>query len=256
VIVGPLLEATKKLVTGDKVARYLSAELRDRIRKTSVKIEVVDRVARSEQLVTPREFDGERLELPRRCETPLGDVHVELYVRCESSQPDAGIALCKDGTRVLRDVAELLPFQHAPWNDGRLEGLLDFDPLTLAPGTRSGIVADEAFDALVKAAEAMEPEILAALEQREQAETDRASRQILKQVHKALATALADLPSADYLFFDIPTASAASGTRVGARGEPLRRRLQRRCCRSIPVRLPPCGSRPGTRGENPAVSAG
>jgi hypothetical protein len=221
VIVGPLLEATKKLVTGDKVARYLSAELRDRIRKTSVKIEVVDRVARSEQLVTPREFDGERLELPRRCETPLGDVHVELYVRCESSQPDAGIALCKDGTRVLRDVAELLPFQHAPWNDGRLEGLLDFDPLTLAPGTRSGIVADEAFDALVKAAEAMEPEILAALEQREQAETDRASRQILKQVHKALATALADLPSADYLFFDIPTASAASGTRVGARGEPL-----------------------------------
>jgi hypothetical protein len=42
VIVGPLLEATKKLVTGEKVARYLSAELRDRIRKTGVKIEVVD----------------------------------------------------------------------------------------------------------------------------------------------------------------------------------------------------------------------
>jgi hypothetical protein len=146
VIVGPLLEATKKLVTGEKVARYLSAELRDRIRKTGVKIEVVDRVSRSEQLVTPREFDGDRLEIPRRCKTPLGDVHVELYMRCESSQPDAAIALCKDGTRVLRDVCELLPFQHAPWCDGRLEGLLDFDPLTLAPGTRSGIVADDAFD--------------------------------------------------------------------------------------------------------------
>lgn len=221
VIVGPLIEATKKLVTGEKVARYLSAELRDRIRNTGVKIEVVDRVSRSEQLVTPREFDGERLEIPRRCKTPLGDVHVELYMRCESSQPDAAIALCKDGTRVLRDVCELLPFQHAPWNDGRLEGLLDFDPLLLAPGTRSGIIADEAFDAFVAAAAALEPEILAALEQREQAETDRASRQILKQVHKAFVTALSDLPSADYIFFDIPAQAPALGNRPGGRGESL-----------------------------------
>jgi hypothetical protein len=221
VIVGPLLEATKKLVTGEKVARYLSAELRDRIRNTGVKIEVVDRVSRSEQIVTPREFDGERLEIPRRCETPLGDVHVELYMRCESSQPDAAIALCKDGTRVLRDVCELLPFQHAPWNDGRLEGLLDFDPLLLAPGTRSGIIADEAFDAFVAAATALEPEIQAALEQREQAETDRASRQILKQVHKAFVTALSDLPSADYIFFDIPAQAPALGNRPGGRGESL-----------------------------------
>jgi len=207
VVVGPLLETTKKLVTGEKVARYLSAELRDRIRTTGVKIQVVDRVSRSEQLVTPREFDGERLELPRRCQTPQGDLQVELYLRCESSQADAGIALCKDGTRVLRDIGELLPFQHAPWNDGRLEGLLDFEPLTLAPGTRSGIVADEAFDALIAAATALEPEIREALAQREQAETDRASRQILKQVHKAFATALADLPSAEYIFFDIPKAA-------------------------------------------------
>jgi len=221
VVVGPLLETTKKLVTGEKVARYLSAELRDRIRTTGVRIQVVDRVSRSEQLVTPREFDGERLELPRRCQTPQGDLQVELYLRCESSQADAGIALCKDGTRVLRDIGELLPFQHAPWNDGRLEGLLDFEPLTLAPGTRSGIVADEAFDALIAAATALEPEILEALAQREQAETDRASRQILKQVHKAFVTALADLPSAEYIFFDIPKAASGLEHRGGLRGEPL-----------------------------------
>ena len=37
VAVGPLLEATRNLVTGDKVARYLSVELRDRIRRTGTK---------------------------------------------------------------------------------------------------------------------------------------------------------------------------------------------------------------------------
>ena len=218
IVVGPVLESTRKLVTGEKIARYLSAELRDRIRMTGARILVVDRVARKELPVTPREFDGERLELPRRYPTALGDVQVELYVRGEGSSPDAGIALCKDGTRVLREIAELLPFQHAPWTDTRLEGLVDFEPLTLAPGTRNGVVVNEALDALVEMAAVIERDLLEVLEQREQAETEQASRQILKQVHKAFTSALSELPSEDYLFFDIPKAATtvADGGTAGS----------------------------------------
>ena len=227
VIVGPLLEATRKLVTGEKIARYLSAELRDRIRKTGVTIQVVDRVSRKELPVTPREFDGERLEIVRRVKTTLGDLFVELYVRCDSSSPEAGVALCKDGTRVLKDVSELLPLQHAPWTDGRLEGLLDFEPLTLAPGTRAGVVPDEAFNALIEAVVGIESEILAVLEKREQAETDRASKQILRQVHKAFVSALGELPPAEYIFFDIPKNAPSFEPREGGRGEPLQTETSR-----------------------------
>jgi hypothetical protein len=209
VVVGPLLESTKNLVTGEKIARYLSAELRDRIRLTGVAIDVVDPVARRQVRVIPREFDGERLEIPRRYPTPLGDVSVEIYVRGDESSDSAGISLCKDGTRVLPTVTELLPFQHAPWDDRRLVGLLDFEPLRLAPGTRSGIVPDGAFDALVAVAPAIERDILDTLATREQAEAERASRQLLKQVHKAFAAALSDLPAEDYLFFDIPKQAPA-----------------------------------------------
>ena len=119
VIVGPLLEATKNLVTGEKVARYLSAELRDRIRRSGATIEVIDSVSRKQLPVVPREFDGDRLEIPRRYPTPLGDINVEVYVRGEQATGEPGIAVCKDGTRVLKDVTELLPFQHAPWTDRR-----------------------------------------------------------------------------------------------------------------------------------------
>ena len=221
VIVGPLLEATKSLVTGEKIARYLSAELRDRIRLTGVMIDVVDSIARKELRVTPREFDGERLEIPRRYATPLGDINVEVYARGEIAAAEGGVSVCKDGTRVLKDITELLPFQHAPWNDRRLEGLLDFEPLTLAPGTRSGIVADAALDAFVAAAVTIEQDILAALETREQAEAERASRQILKQVHKAFASALSDLPAEDYLFFDIPKQAQPLQPHAGSMGEAL-----------------------------------
>lgn len=219
VIVGPLLEATKNLVTGEKVARYLSAELRDRIRRSGATIEVNDSVARKQIAVVPREFDGDRLEIPRRYPTPLGDVNVEVYVRGEQASGEPGIAVCKDGTRVLKDVTELLPFQHAPWTDRRLEGLLDFEPLTLAPGTRSGIVPDAALDALVEAAAAIEDDIREALAGREQAEAERASRQLLKQVHKAFTSALAELPAEEYLFFDIPKAAPTLQGRPGVAGD-------------------------------------
>jgi hypothetical protein len=227
VSVGPLLETTKNLVTGEKIARYLSAELRDRIRNTGVKIDVVDAVARREIRVVPREFDGERLEIPRRYPTPFGEVGVEIYLRGDDATGPGGIAVCKDGTRVLADITELLAFQQPPWTDRRLEGLVDFEALALAPGTRSGIVPDAALDALVAVAPAIATDIAAAVAGREQAEAERASRQLLKQVHKAFATALAELPAEDYLFFDIPKAEPAlqdrAGTGPGAAGEPRSR---------------------------------
>jgi hypothetical protein len=208
VVVGPLLDSTRKLVTGEKIARYLSAELRDRIRSTGAEILVADRVARREIAVAPREFTGERLDLPRRYPTPLGDVHVEIYVRPEAAAGEPGVALCKDGTRVLERIADLLPFQHAPWTDRRLEGLVDFEPLMLAPGTRGGVVPDAALEALVVAGTTIAVDLAAALECREAAETERASRQILKQVHKAFVSALAELPAEEYVYFDIPKPAA------------------------------------------------
>jgi hypothetical protein len=221
VIVGPLLDATKNLVTGEKIARYLSAELRDRIRATAVAIDVADSVARRELRVIPREFEGERLEIPRRYPTPLGDVNVEIYARGDDATDPAGIALCKDGTRVLATVTELLPFQRSPWDDRRLVGLIDFEPLTLAPGTRSGVVPDAALEALVAVAPGIERDILDTLATREQAEAERASRQLLKQVHKAFASALADLPAEDYLFFDIPKQAAVLQPHAGGSAESL-----------------------------------
>ena len=226
VSVGPLLETTKNLVTGEKIARYLSAELRDRIRNTGVMIDVVDAVARREVRVVPREFDGERLEIPRRYPTPLGEVGVEIYLRGDDAIGSGGIAVCKDGTRVLADITELLAFQQPPWTDRRLEGLVDFEALALAPGTRSGIVPDASLDALVAVAPAIAADIAACVSSREQAEAERASRQLLKQVHKAFASALAELPAEEYLFFDIPKTEPAlqdrAGTGTGASSESSR----------------------------------
>jgi hypothetical protein len=210
VTVGPLLPATRTIVTGDKLQRYLSEELRDRIRNRKAKVRILDRVSHKQFAVEPREFSGERLLIDARWGTAFGDLLVELYFS-ERDRAERGVAICKDGTRVLRDITELEQFQHSPWTDRRLEGVLDFVAFNLAPGTRSGIVPDERLVAFNEAVQLVEPAVLQEIANRDEAESARASRDILRQVHKAFVTALRELPSNEYLFFDIPESRAGLG---------------------------------------------
>lgn len=214
-VIGPLLETTRSIVTGEKLQRYLATELRDRIRNTGVRIRITDRVSRKSLVVVPREFDGDRLDLPSRLTTPQGELAVELYAQ-PGGGADGGIAVCKDGTRVLRSLTELDAFQDAPWDDHRLEGVVDFPALNPAPGTRSGIVPDASLQAFITALAQLQQPLQTALEQWDQAESDKASRQILKQVHRAFVHALRELPPNEYLFFDIPQLHPAQQGRTAS----------------------------------------
>ena len=205
ITVGPLLESTRNIVTGDKLQRYLAAELRDRIRSSGVHIHIADKISRKQLVVTPREFQGDRLEEVRSIATPFGKLVVELYLRpTADNRPQTHVAICKDGTRVLSDITELIQFDRAPWNNGRLEGILDYAPFNLAPGTRKGVVPDERLDAFIVAVNQIEHDVQKAIERRDAAESAKANRQILRQVKRAFMTALQELPEDQYLFFDVP----------------------------------------------------
>ncbi len=220
ITIGPLLPATRSIVTGEKLDRYLAAELRDRIRSTSVTIRITDKISRRERVVEPREFEGEPLDLPRTISTPAGDLSLELYLRSQPGSKAAQVALCKDGTRVLADISELIQFSKEPWTSDRLEGIIDYPPLNLAPGTRGGVIPDAKLDWFVEAMQSLEDQVAAAVRTHEQAASERASKEIQKHVHKALLSALQSLPQNDYFFFDIPRPAAprpGKGQTVDAR---------------------------------------
>ena len=212
ITIGPLLPATRSIVTGEKLDRYLSAELRDRIRSTGVRIHIADKISRKDRLVEPREFEGELLELPTKIKTPAGDMFVELYLRAQAGSRNTRIALCKDGTRVLSDISELVQFAQDPWTNDRLEGIIDFPALNLAPGTRGGVIPDEKLDCFVDAMQELSEQVTATVQSRQQAASERASAEIQKQVHKALLGALQNLSRNDYFFFDIPRSTLPKGS--------------------------------------------
>ena len=198
--IAPLLPGIRQL-NGDKIQWYLASELRDRIRQSGVRIQVIDRTARKEYLVEPRRFTGRLLhELPEIV-APGGEIYMELYL----SEPDPGhvVGLYRSGTRVLSSLTELDAFRGKPWDSGYLQGIVDAAFLNLTPGTRSGVIQDAAFEGFRKALRAVEAPLVRIIEEQRRAEEARASRKMLDTIRKAFREAMLALPEEEYDWFDI-----------------------------------------------------
>ena len=71
---------------------YLAAELRDRIRVTGVRINIVDKMAHKQYAVEPRQYEGRLLHQLPLLRTPLGDIYVELFLNEPSVPPPPAVA--------------------------------------------------------------------------------------------------------------------------------------------------------------------
>ncbi len=194
-VITPVLAGVRAL-SGDKIQNFLASELRDRISKSGVRIRILDHASRRELVVEPRKFKGRLIyQLPEvRC--PFGDVYLELYFS-EPSQ-DATVGVHKQGTRVIPDISRLDRFQRSPWTSRYIEGILDVPFLQLTPGTRDGVVLDEAYESLCVALEPLEDALEALLDERKKAEEEEASRQTLGRVTRVFREAFLHLPSEEY----------------------------------------------------------
>ena len=209
----PLLEGIRTF-SGEKIQWYLASELRDRIRRTRVRVTVIDKLARKQYLVEPREFEGRLLHQLPSVRSVFGDAYAELYL----AEPDdhCQVALTRGGTRVIEDVSTLPGLERPPWNSRCLQGLLDVSYLNLTPGTRSGIVHDERYAAFVESLATLEARLTGIIEAQRRAEEERANQQSLRAIQRAFREAMLALPREEYDWFDIP----GRPTRPGAAGGP------------------------------------
>jgi hypothetical protein len=152
--IAPLLDGIRAL-SGEKIQWYLAAELRDRIRVTGVRINVVDKMAHKQYAVEPRQYEGRLLHRLPLLRTPLGDIYVELFLN-EPADTNC-VALYRRGTRVIDDLTLLDHFARAPWNLRYLQGHLDASFVNLTPGTRAGIIYDTSYITLCGAPQPLEP---------------------------------------------------------------------------------------------------
>jgi hypothetical protein len=93
--------------------------------------------------------------------------------------------------------------EHAPWVSRYVQGLVDVPFLNLTPGTRSGIIQDERYGALIDALVPLEAHVKGLIEEQQRAEEEQASQQSLKAIQKAFHEAMLALPREEYDWFDV-----------------------------------------------------
>ena len=214
--IGPLLEGIRGL-SGEKIQWYLASELRDRIRNTQVRVTVIDKLARKQYQVEPRQFEGRLLHQLPTVRSPFGEAYAELYLT--EPAEDCRVALTRDGTRVIADIGTLPGLERPPWSSRYLQGLIDVPYLNLTPGTRSGIVHDERYGAFVEALVPVEAHLNGLIDAQRRAEEEQASRESLRSIQRAFREAMLVLPREEYDWFDIQSRSPQA---AGAGGSPER----------------------------------
>jgi hypothetical protein len=198
--IAPLLEGIRGL-SGEKIQWFLASELRDRLRTSKVRVSVIDKLARKQYVVEPRAYEGRLLHQLPAVRTPFGDAYAELYLT--EPADSCRVALTRAGTRVIEDLASLPGLEGAPWSSRYLQGLVDAPFLNLTPGTRSGVIHDERYAALLEALKPLEAKVTGLIEAQARAEEEQASQQSLRAIQRAFREALLALPPEEYDWFDV-----------------------------------------------------
>lgn len=217
--ISPLLEGIRSL-SGEKIQWYLASELRDRIRSTQVRVTVIDKLARKQYQVEPRQFEGRLLHQLPAVRSSFGEAYAELYLT--EPAEDCRVALTRGGTRVIADIGTLPGLERPPWKSRYLQGLVDVPYLNLTPGTRSGIVYDERYAAFVESLVKLEGHLNDLIDAQRRAEEEQANRVSLRAIQRAFREAMLILPREEYDWFDIESRSP----RDSGAGESLRRGVQ------------------------------
>ena len=192
VIVGVHRAALGTLI-GRRAADYLSAELRGQLLSREVDLIVEDRMSRGRAQkvipVRPPRFLGERLDGLGPVEVPgYPPIRLEVYVMGEDGDPErSGLAIYSAGSLVAEDFHNLaaLGLDRHPWNDRRLTGIVDFPAFRVAPGSRRGVVTDEAAGAFAVALASVEPVLASALETIERRRAEELDRSLVRDLQRA-----------------------------------------------------------------------
>jgi len=206
VTVKGLREATKHVLSGQRLANYLAQELRGRLLDTGIQIEIDDRLPGGGKIpVRPMRFSGELLSGFTELVTRSGRVaNLELYMNfAASSSEPAEVGLYRKGTRLVASVTELDDFQHEPWTLNILEGKIEYPFLSTSPGTRTGVLANEDFEELVLALKDIEPIISKRIKARQKELREERASQYMEFLKNAFRKVFKDLP-AEYDFFKGP----------------------------------------------------
>jgi histidine kinase/DNA gyrase B/HSP90-like ATPase len=208
-----------------RICDYLAAELRGQLLARDVQILVHDRIARGLAPkvleVRPVRFEGLRLPLTESIPVEGGaPLRIELYLKPEGGGATEGISILCAGSVVYDRIEafEVADFRRAPWTDPRLTGIVDFAGFQVPPGSRRGVVPDQAALAFAAALRTVEPSIAACLDDAERRAAAEAGPELVRQLERAFRDLHRLAPEYDFFAVRGNGLGASTGTSPSAPG--------------------------------------
>ena len=196
--------AALSVVSGRRLTDYLASELRGQLLHRNVQVDVTDRLARGRGIrymrVEPRRFRGEPLaDLPDLVVPGYSNATVELYL-LPAGDASGRITLAAQGTVVADDIASLESFglDRPPWSGGQINGIIDFPDFEVAPGSRRGIVPNQAALSFFTALDAFEVPLLARLERERESRAAALEGSLVRELRRILYRMPQALPQYDF----------------------------------------------------------
>ncbi len=209
--------------SGLRLSSYLSVELRGQLLRHSVRLSLVDQLARGTAnrhfVIRPTELQGERLEGIGSVPVPGYSlpIELELFYAGDADPRSSEVKLACAGAIVIDRLGEHPDFARPPWSDARLAGLIDFPHLEVPPGSRRGFVPNQAAADMARQLASIEPLILEKLKAKEAASAARLSADLHRQLARMFARATSFVPHLEW--FPVSRPSGKLGE--GAAGEAL-----------------------------------
>lgn len=205
-----------------RLQAYLASELRGQLLERDATVTIRDRSARGRArkqfTVKPQPYLGLPLEQWTALEVEgYEDARVELYLVGAEEGRQGRVMLACGGTTVLDDLGLIDgdDAPRAPWNSGRLEGVIDFPDFSVAPSTRRGLVLDEPLDAFLLALPRLESELAARLASESKRRALERHENLAKDIRKVFRGVVQRLP--EYVWFDVrASGDAARSSQAGA----------------------------------------
>lgn len=193
-----------------RLGEYLGAELRGQLLTRDVKLRMIDRLARTaalkDFLVVPQRFEGRRLPQFGELAVPgWPRALLELYLLDPEAESRSRVALTCGGTVVCDDLAAVEGHELARdlWGWDRLEGIVEFPALDVAPSTRRGFSPSPSADALFAALATLEPELGDLFKSEHEKRSEQLDEHLAREIRSVFRPLVASLPQYD--FFEITT---------------------------------------------------
>jgi hypothetical protein len=195
-------------LSGRRLGEYLGSELRGQLLSRDVKLRMLDRLAQRKELkdflVVPSRYQGRRVQSVETVEVDgFYDAELELYFVPNDADRHGVISLCSGGTVVSEDLASIDGYgiDGSVWFSGRLEGIVEFPDLEVAPTTRREFVRTAAADRLFEALRGIESTLRSLLDDQEEKRRVEEDENVAQAIRKIFLPLTRELPQYD--FFDL-----------------------------------------------------